>query len=145
MAEKVEAKVYGSKCSLAERETLLARVKLEGNNIISYQEVPVLSEFQVNLMFDKVQTLADTLPALYMLVDLTEAKKPTAKIRKLLRERLSQLKNLKHIAIFTGKNFLITIAVKFVFGMMDFVSLSAHSTKEDALLAIKKAADTSQP
>ena len=44
---------------------------------------------------------------------------------------------LNHAAIYTGKNFILNIAAKFVMERVGFASYSIHKTKEEALDAIK--------
>ena len=109
------------------------------------KEVPIQSEFQINLMFDEVEKLAKPLEAFCMLVDLTEAQRPSAQTREYLRKRLTQMNGLLFVGLFTGKNRLLNMAAQFVFGTTNFRSFSVHTTQEEALLAIQAASCTEDP
>lgn len=141
MTEKpiIEPQAYGPDCSAAVKEFLIARVTPFRHDIVLLKEIPVQSEFSIDLMFDQVEKIAESMGPFYALVDLTEAQRPPARMREYLRKRLGRLTSLKYVALFTGKNFVLNMAAQFVFGTTTFSSFSVHKTQEEALLAIEKA------
>ena len=133
----IEEKPYDENSSEQEIEALKLRVTLEEGNIVLFKEAPIQTAFSVTVLFDQIASIAEPMEEYSLLIDLTEANRPGAKARKVLNERLCNLgSNLKHVAYFTGKNFIINTAIKFVMYGTGSDSYSVHTKKEDALKAI---------
>ena len=101
-----------------------------------YKELPVQSIFQLDLFMEKVREITAGLNSFDMLVDLTEANRPSPEIRAHLKKRFNELEKLRHVAVFTGQNFLLNIAAKFVLSGCGIRSYSVHKKLEEALEAI---------
>ena len=119
-----------------ERAAIAERVSLVGDGVLLWREVPVPSLVAVEIMAEKVQELTQGLDAYTRVVDLSESARPNAKVRRRLRDMLAGEDRLRHIGVFTQKNILINVALKFVFsGISDQIPLSVHRDYDDALEA----------
>lgn len=120
-------------------EAVRARVVLLRDNIVAIREVGAPTLRHVEAMFDRISEVTRGLERFPLLVDLTEASRPTAELRAALRGRLRlEESRLSHVAIFTGENFLVSIAVQFVMRGQHVRSFSVHRTREQALEAIRR-------
>lgn len=136
----IEARAYDESCTEQEREALRQRVQRLDDDTLFYEEVPVPSPFQVELMFARLRELTVDLPRFYYVVDLRVAERPSAELRELLKQGFHEFKHrIVHASVFTGKNFMLNVAVKFVFNGFGFRSFSVHKTREEAMAAIEKA------
>ena len=71
---------------------------------------------------------------LYYIVDLSRSKRPHPEMLHLVEKRLEPLvHNFKHVAVYTGKNYIMYLGIKFYFIRFKFISYSAHSSYESAL------------
>ena len=119
-----------------ERAAIAERVSLVGDGVLLWREVPVPSLLAVEIMAEKVQELTQGLDAYTRVVDLSESARPNAKVRRRLRDMLAGEDRLRHIGVFTQKNILINVALKFVFsGISNQIPLSVHRDYDDALEA----------
>ena len=139
MIQALERKEYGPDSTDAEIAALRTWVYLHDDNVIYWKEVPVMSCFQVEVFGKKVDELIADLDHFSILIDLTDSTPPNARIRESLRKVFVPLnqRGLVKAAAFTGKNFLINVAAKFVLGGsgLDF---SVHSTQSEAQMMIAK-------
>lgn len=130
----LENKAYDAQSSQEERQAIADRVSKISEDILLWKEVPVPSLLSVELMERRVQELTEGLQAYTRIVDLSEAGRPNAQVRRRLREMLAGEHRLRHIGVFTLKNALINVALRFVFsGLAKNISLSVHQTFADAL------------
>jgi hypothetical protein len=142
MSVVIEEKEYGPDSSEQEITALRSRVYLYRPNVIYWQEIPIMSCWQVELLGHKLTELIQDLDNFSLLVDLTNSKPPNAQVRQSLRKVFGPLKNqeqenqgLIKISVFTGRNFLINVAAKFVMGGLG-LPFSVHSTQCEAELAL---------
>ena len=136
---EVEKKAFGPDCTEGEKQALLNRVYMYSDNIIMYHEVPILSKFQIDIMFKRTEDLIDKSKQYHFMIDLTVAGKPSAENRANLAEAMRPIKsNIIHCAMFTGKNAIINLIAKFVMGGMGFKSYSISKDINEALGVIKK-------
>ena len=136
----IEAKRYGADSTPEEVRAIRDRVRLYQPGIILYEETPLQTEFSLGIIFDRIEELLRENPGASLLVDLTIAERPNAQIRDYLRTRFARLGDqLQRIAVFTGKNFLLNTAAKFVLSGMA-KSLSVHSTQAEAEEVLRHAA-----
>lgn len=105
--------------------------------ILMYREAPIQSLFQLDLFEEKINALVSGLDSYVMVVDLTGAKAPSAEIRARLRQLLAAQTKLRKIAVFTGRNFMLNIAAKFVLSGAGLHHFSVHTTLEQALRALE--------
>jgi hypothetical protein len=129
---ELEARPYGPDSTPEEIAALRERVMRLGDNLLMYQEVPVPSLYQVGLFREWIDALSADMTHYDLVVDLTAAKPPNAEVREALRKLFTTQPKLKHVAVFTGRNFLLNVAARFVLGSMGLKG-TVHKTKEDAL------------
>ncbi len=136
---EIELREYTSDSTAEEIEMLRNRVNyLDG--IIFFDETPVVSIFQTDLMWDRVEELIEEDKDNYLLVNLVNSKPPNAPQRARIRERLKSIRtNIKYAAFYTQKNILINLTAKFILGNTKFLNTSIFKTREQALKAIEKA------
>ncbi len=140
MNNQIDAKSYGPDSTKAEIKALQNRIWLHEPDVVYLKEVPVQSEFQIEIFFNQIQTLVDKRYNFYIIIDLCEARRPPAVIRAYLQKRFRSFKDqIGYTAVFTGKNFLLNIAAKFVLGrVFDPDNFSVHTSLEQAENAIKQ-------
>lgn len=104
------------------------------DGIIHYKEVKVMSSSQLDVMWDKVEYLVAEHNAQYMLVDLVGSEVPNAAQRSFLTARMRRMKGkLLHAAMFTQKNILINLSIKFMMSAQDIFPNKVFNTREEAI------------
>ncbi len=140
----LEARPYGPESTEQEREAIRHRVRAIADDVVLYDEVPVQSVFQIELMFGELREVTAELPRFYYVIDLCNAQRPPAELRLLLKARFKELHHrILHTAVVTGKNFMLNVAIKFVFNGFGFHSYTVHRTHEQALAEIERVRRTS--
>jgi len=110
----LEEKVYQEDATIEEVEAIKARVFELTEDVIVYKELTVMSEFAVNIMFDKLEQLINEKSQPSVLFDLSATNPPNFKIRQLLYDRFDLVsKKVRIFSFSTGKNGLLNIALKF--------------------------------
>lgn len=138
---QLEARAYGSESSERDIEKLRAQVYEYAPGVVMYREAPVLSLFQIEVYQQKFYELADSFETFDLVIDLTHTTgRPDAAMRARLKEIFLRPKNMNRIVVFTGRNFLLNMAAKFVLGGLGLKSLTVVRTKEEALEAIEHGA-----
>jgi len=122
-----------------EKEAILDRIYVYEEGIIRYTELPVVTIFTVDMMFDKATELAKQFEKCVYLIDITEAGVPNAETRRFLNHKFKNaLSNVKHVSFVSGKNFFINTTARFVMFQTDLNSFSIHKTLEEGLLRGRK-------
>jgi hypothetical protein len=137
----IEARAYGPDSSPEEAQAIRERVYLLEGDIILYREMPVQSQFHLDLFEAKLNELTAQRQGFAILLDLTEAQSPSAETRERLRQIFSALakgNKMRAVAVFTGKNFLLNIAAKFVLHGMGVKLSTVHRTKEEAISVLRE-------
>lgn len=134
---EIEARPYGPDITKEEREALRARVYMLSDDTLIWHETPIPTTYQVNIFGEKLAELTQEAKEFYLIIDLTEAARPSAEIINCIRNIMQGFSGMHHAAIYTGKNFILNIAAKFVMERVGFASYSIHKTKEEALDEIK--------
>jgi len=127
--------------SLNEKEIdeLADGIYMRKDQILVYREIPIITIESLDVYFEKMGVLLEGKQDINMILDLTETIRPGARIREYIKKRFAKyIPQIKHVAVFTGKNLLINIALKFVFAGINFNSFSIHKTEEEALRRIKE-------
>lgn len=139
MSVSIEARPYGPDSTPEEIEAIKSRIYLHSEGVIMCRELPVMSDFSIEVLQDAVDELLRDPTCEYLILDVAEARRPTAAQRERLGARAKTRRDrIKHIAIVTGRNVLANIAVRFIMSGV-FASFSVHKTLEDAELAIRDA------
>jgi hypothetical protein len=131
---ELEPRAYGSESTREEAAAIAERVSIVDEGILLLREIPVQSPFSVNIMFDRFETLARDWDRFAYVADLTEAKRPDAETRAVLKGRALRLKfRVTHVAIAVGNNLLMrAMARLFAYGM-GFASVGIHATRAEAI------------
>lgn len=132
MPPSIERKVYGPDSTNEEVEAIRARLSRHNHDTFIWHELPLQSPFSVEIMCDEIKRQTAELPAFNFVVDLTEAEPPPQEVRTALYRTLDSLTKMKRCACFTGRNFLINAAAKFVLIAVR-VPMTVRKTQEEAL------------
>lgn len=139
MGVEIEKRAYGPDSSPEEVEAIRQRVWVHAPGIIMFHEVPVPSEFQLGICFQRIEKLAREHGCSKIICDLTETARPSPEMSGLLKELLKEREEvIKHMAVFTGKNFLVNIAAKFVLSGVP-QECTVHKTQAEAEEALAHA------
>lgn len=130
---EIQRRAYGPESTPAEIQAIKGRIYLYRGAIVMLRELPIQSLFHLDLFEQRLNELGSRMPHYNLLIDLTEADFPSAAIRTRLRKLFGGQKNLRRIAVFTGKNFIINAAARFVLGDLGDKAYSIHSAAQQAL------------
>lgn len=121
-----------------EVESLRENVFFLEEDIIYFRELPVMSEFGIEVMWGKVNELIKPGKKYYLIIDLVGSKPPGANLRGPLKEWMNKVSSGIHGAyVFTEKNKLINLVAKFVLSGSGFPEFIIHKTKEEALATLR--------
>jgi hypothetical protein len=135
---KLEKKSYGPESTEEERLAIAGRVTLISEDMVLWKETPIQSVLSVDLMGERLLDLTKDLKSYSRVVDLSDVARPDAQVRRRLRQMIAAEDRLQHIALFTAKNILINVAIKFLFsGIAKNVSISVHESYEQAVDACR--------
>ena len=135
---KLEERRYGPESSPTEVEAIRSCVSMYADRVLLWHQVPLPTEFSVDVMAQRVAELEADLDAYALLIDLTRAGRPSAGVRVRLRAAFRRDK-LVHAAAFTERNVLLNAAAYFVLNGLGLRSHSVSRTREQALAAIADA------
>lgn len=109
------------------------------DRIVFLREHPRCSTFSVTENFRRMEELCSKYEECAYLIDLTGAEVPNAETRRIINYKFQNTPpNVKHVAFFSGKNFLINTAARFVMYQTKLESFSVTKTQEQALEKIYK-------
>ena len=130
----IQQRAYGPDASPDEIDAIASRVSVLEDRILLIHEIPTQSPFSINLMFDRVEDLADGWSRFSYVADLTEARRPNPETRAALKARVRSLgPRLNHVAIAVGNNLLIRAMARLFAHGMGLSSLSVHATRAEAI------------
>jgi hypothetical protein len=136
----IEARPYGPDTAPAELEVLRARVRKVADRIFLYEEVPIQTTFTLDLLFDRLEELADGLDRFAYIVDLRGVKRPGAEVRERLKQRVKRLNpRLAHVGIVVGNDVVIRAVAKLAAFAIGFRSFTSNTSVEDAVEACRRA------
>ena len=138
MSLELERRPYGPDSSPDDQELISSRVYMYRPDIICWNEVPIMSVWQVGQMGARFEELASRLDRFHLLINMSVAKPPNARVRVSLRRVFSRATGagLDLCAVFTDKNYFINVAAKFVLGGAGLKTVSVHSARLDAEAAL---------
>jgi hypothetical protein len=130
-----ERRPYGPESTPAELKAIGDCIYVYEPDVFYWREVPVMSVFQVGIFEQRLNILSSNVPYYDLLIDLIETNPPpNAQIRERLKQVFSGQKKLRRAAVFTGKNFMLNVAAKFVLGgSIGLKNFSVHQTIEQAV------------
>jgi len=124
-------------------EAIRARVSLMEDDIIYFNEIPIPSVFSIDIVFDAIHKLALEKTKCAILINLISCIPPGAVARKHINKRFRELgentESIKHVAYYTGRNFIINTAAKFVMYQTTIKSFSVDKHREQAMEKIQAA------
>ncbi|MFT6717439.1 MAG: hypothetical protein ACJA0Q_002094 [Saprospiraceae bacterium] len=115
-------------------------VAVIGPNTIMWKEGSTYDVATTNEQFDKLEKLLQQFDEKVMyLIDLSKAARPTAEIMDLIAARVKPLADkFEYVAVYTGKNYLLHIGIKFYFIQFEFNEYSSHTSLTGALATFKR-------
>ncbi|MCX4247813.1 hypothetical protein [Paraliomyxa miuraensis] len=135
----LENRPYGPDSTEDEQRAIRAQVVRISDDVVLYRETPVVTAFSLDLMFGRIGELTAGRSPFYLVIDLTVTGPPSAEVRQYLRGLFRALEPA-YVAVFTGKNFMLNVAAKFVLGkVFGGVRHSVHKTLDEALQAVASA------
>lgn len=137
--DKIKEKPYGPDMTNEERDALLERVYMFSDDTVIWHEVPIQTNYQLEMFGEKMLKLTQNIEKFYLIIDLSAAERPSAENIECIRKIMKKFHRLKHAAVYTGKNFMLNIAAKFVLSRIGILSYSIHKTQDDALKSIQHA------
>lgn len=131
----LQPKLIDENSSAEELEYLRNRIKVISGNIIMYREIPVMSTFSCNYVFDILDELSVQMSGDFaFVVDLTEGTRPSKEVRKVLVPRFNKFTGRSKVCCFSvGKNILVKTAVKFLLNIVLDHDYNIVSTASDAI------------
>lgn len=142
MSYKFEARPYGPESTPEEIQAIRDCISLCEPGIVCWRELPVQSLFHLDIFQQRLNEEAAKVEHYDLVIDLVEAAPPSAEIRQRLKRILTAQPKLRSQAVFTGRNFLLNIAARFVLGNLSGRILGVFKTREEALAALRNQHDT---
>lgn len=133
-----EKRPYTETSTPEEIEAIKQSVWIEEAGFLWLKEIPIMTPFSINLMFDQIELLGQQFDNYVFLVDLRASDRPDALTRKTLYQRFNKITNISHTTFCTGKNFLINTVIRFVMFQTKVPSYTVCKTMEEALQSINK-------
>jgi hypothetical protein len=139
-AMTIEARPYGSDASPDERSELRDRVWRVEDRLFMLVEVPIQTPFTLDVMFDRLEELAAGVDHFAYVVDLSGVKRPDARVREKLRQRVGRINpRLVHVGVVVGVNAVIRAVAKLAAFANGFGSFSFHRSVDEAMEACRRA------
>jgi len=130
----LELRAYGPDSTREEREAIADHVSCIDERVLLWREMPVQSPFSINLMFDRLETLARGWDRFSYVVDLSEARRPDAETRAALKERVLRVNpRVAHVAVVVGNNLLMRAMARLIAYGMGMSSVGVHVTRAEAI------------
>lgn len=133
-----EQRPYTETSTPEEIEAIRECVWVEEKGFIRLKELPIMSPFSINTMFDQIEIFVKQFEENVFLVDLRGSERPNAIVRKTLYGRFKKITNIRHTTFCTGQNFLINTVIRFVMFQTQIPSYTVCKTMEEALESINK-------
>jgi hypothetical protein len=136
----VEARPPGPDASADERAELRKRIWKVEDRLFMMVEVPVQTPFTLDVIFDRLDELAAGLDRFAYVVDLSGVRRPDARVREKLRQRVRQINpRLAHAGVVVGQNVVIRAVAKLTAFAIGFRSFSFHTSVDEAVEACRRA------
>lgn len=136
----IEARPYEADAIRHYRLALRERVSKLDERIFMIVEVPVQTPFTLDVLFDRLDELTAGLDRFTYIVNLSNVKRPDAKARERLRQRVARINpRLAHVSLVVGANAVIRAVAKLAAFTMGFQSFSFHGSVDEAVEACRRA------
>ncbi len=139
MKMQLQAKAYGPNSTQSEIDLLSNRISAIGDDIILYREVPVVSDFQIEVFSQRIESILRAGNGFYIIVDLSEIRKiPGSKLRSKIHDMFrAHRPKIIHGAFVYGQNIFLRIPAKVIAAKV-FQSVTVHATIRKAEEEIQK-------
>lgn len=129
---ELEARAYGPDSSPEEVEAIRARVVLhERGDAVLWRELPIISEFSVDVCSDKVEQLCAAHRCRFLIIDSSAGARPSPAVRRRIRERQKQLTGqIERIFVVISPNPLVKAMSRFV-QAVSALNLTLHGSLEE--------------
>jgi hypothetical protein len=135
-----EAQQLGPESTSAELAELRKRVWRLDDRLFMVREAPVQTPFTIDVMFDRLEELTAGLDRFAYVVDLTGIKRPDARTRERLRERVLRINaRLVHVGVAVGPSAVIRAVAKLAAFAIGFRSFTFHESVPEATEACRRA------
>ena len=134
----IEPKAYGPECRPEELMALRRRVSVLKPGLILYRELPVVTGFTIDLMFKQVKQVSSSWDAYSLIIDLSNAGRPSAAARHSIVRRFNSLARLERIILVMGGNVLIRVASKFILAGVLKQDIVTVTTLDEATNAVER-------
>ncbi|MFK8102169.1 MAG: hypothetical protein AB8G15_06590 [Saprospiraceae bacterium] len=136
----LEKRPYHSDSTPEEVDAIKDRVFVYQQEIIYIKEIPVLSSFSINLVFNKVMSLAKTYNRFGIIIDLSESDRPDADTRRTIGKCFKQICDTAvHVSFCTGGRLELETYISYIFHGVDVASYSINKDADSEILATKNA------
>jgi hypothetical protein len=124
----------------ADLDQLRRRVSRIDDRLFLLRQVPIQTPLTVEVLFNRLEELAAGLDRFAYVVDLTEARRPDAPTRDLLKQRIHRInERLVHVGLVVGSNAVMRALAKLVVFAGGARSFSFHESIDDAIQACRRA------
>lgn len=122
------------------RVELQKRVWKIEDRLFMMVEVPVQTPFTLDVIFDRLEELTAGLDRFAYIVDLSAVKRPDARVREKLRQRVGKINHrLAHVGVVIGRNAVIRAVAKLAAFTVGFRSFSFNKSVDEAMEACRRA------
>jgi hypothetical protein len=136
----VEAGPFEANAASDIRVAVQKRVWKVEDRLFMMIEVPVQTPFTLDVMFDRLEELAAGLDRFAYVVDLSAVKRPDARVREKLRQRVGKInQRLIHVGVVIGDNAVLRAVAKLAAFAVGFRSFSFHKSADEAMEACRRA------
>jgi len=136
----IEVRPYGPDESPEIQVEIRNRVWRVEDRLFVMVEIPVQTPYTLDLFFDRLEELAAGLDRFAYAVDLIGVKRPDARVRERLRERVRQINpRLAHVGLVVEGNSVMRAVAKLAAFAIGFRSFSFHTSVDEALEACRRA------
>lgn len=135
---QIENRTYESDSTEEEIQMLKDRVQLIDDTTIYFDEVPIMSEFAIQVTTDQIGEYLNISNVKYLIINLLGTDSPNAPIRAKLKECYTlYIDRINYVAFFTGNNIVMNLIAKYMVRSVGYKKFSIHKTKEQAYKAIR--------
>ena len=136
---KFEQKAYNEDATANEIQAIKNQVFVHSEGVVFLKEIPEVSPFSINLVFDEIERLGQQMGRHGIVIDIRETRRPNTETRRVINTRFTKIcERVEHVSFCTGQNILINTAVRFVMYQTNLDSFSIHKTVEASINAIKE-------